>query len=268
MKNIIFNKNKFVIVIPIYNDILTKNLQYNLLSKSWEKYCKKYEIDLIYLNGKKDTASHICFERWEDFEVLPHYKRITFLDVDTYIREDAPNFFEIFEQENYNIVAVPDQGGSGPYHLNQWRGFNPNWDIMSLTYFNAGFISFPKDLYIDFSNKIVKYKEYYFKNKGKDFHPIGVGIENGIRMDALDQTGVNLCIQKEICILDLINPIFNYQPWYHHPELRFDMQVYTDQNRKQINNLDFLQKAYAFHFGSMFVNRTNIAEILNKLEYE
>ena len=261
-------KNKYILVIPIYNDVLNQNLQYNLLSKSWEKYCKKNNIDLVYLKGNKPTTAEMCFERWEDFTPPSNCKRVTFVDVDTYIREDAPNFFELFEEEKYNIVAIPDQGGSGPYHLNQWRGFNPNWDIMSLTYFNAGFISFPIDLYLEFQKLISKYKEYYFKNKDKNTHPIGVGIKNGIRMDALDQTGVNICIQKEIGKLNLINPIFNYQPWYHHSELQFDMQVYTDQNRKQIDNLDFLQKAYAFHFGSMFVNRTNIAEILNKLEYE
>ena len=237
-------ENKCTLVIPIYNDVLAKNLQYNLLSKSWEEYCKKHNINLVYLEGNKPTTAEMCFERWEDFKPSNDCKRITFVDVDTYIREDAPNFFEIFEKENYNIVAIPDQGGSGPYHLNQWRGFNPNWDIMSLTYFNAGFISFPIELYIDFASKIVKYKEYYFKNKDKNTHPIGVGIENGIRMDALDQTGVNLCIQKEIGKLDLIDPIFNYQPWYHHPELRFDMQVYTDQNRKQIDNLVSFLSSY------------------------
>lgn len=261
-------KSKYTLVIPVYNDVLEQNPQYNLLSKSWEKYCKKHNIDLVYLKGNKPTTAEMCFERWEDFIPPPNCKRVTFVDVDTYIREDAPNFFEMFEKEKYDIVAVPDQGGSGPYHLNQWRGFNPNWDIMTLPYFNAGFISFPIDLYVDFSSKITKYKEYYFNNKDKNSHPIGVGIENGIRMDALDQTGVNLCIQKEIDKLSLINPIFNYQPWYHHPELRFNEQEFSPQNRKQINNFDFLQKAYAFHFGSVFVNRTNIAEILNNLKYE
>ena len=119
-----------------------KRKEWGNLCRSWEKYCKKNDINLVYLEGSGKNVAEIYFDRWQEFNPPPDCERVTFVDADTYIREDAPNFFKIFEKENYKIVAVPDQGGSGVYHLNQWKGFNPNWDIMSLTYFNAGFISF------------------------------------------------------------------------------------------------------------------------------
>ena len=256
-------ENIFAVIIPVYNN-LYKNPNYKVLVESWERYCKKYNIDLILLEGEKDNTAEICFDRWVDFTPKKQYKRILYVDGDTYVRKETPNLFEEFENNNFKIVAVPDQGGSGLYHLNQWKNFNLNWDITSLSYFNAGFISFPIDLFLKFQKLIPKYKDYYLKNKDMKFHPVGVGVENGIRMDALDQTGVNICIQKEIKELTLLQHELNYQPVNHnHPELRIDKQIYTIDNRKKLNNLDFLNKGFIFHFGSSTVNRTNISEILD-----
>ena len=174
----------FAVIIPVYNN-LYQNADYKILINSWKRYCKEYNIDFILLEGEKNNTAEICFDRWTDFTPKKSYKRILYVDGDTYIRKETPNLFEEFEKNNLKIVAVPDQGGSGPYHLNQWKNFNPNWDIMSLTYFNAGFISFPIDLFLEFQKLIPKYRDYYFRNKDNRSHPVGVGIENGIRMDAL-----------------------------------------------------------------------------------
>lgn len=256
-------QNEFAVIIPVYNN-LYQNPDYKVLINSWERYCKEYNIDFILLEGKKDNTAEICFDRWTDFIPEKSYKRILYVDGDTYVRKETPNLFEEFEKNNLRIVAVPDQGGSGPYHLNQWKDYNPDWDIMSLPYFNAGFISFPIDLFLEFQKLIPKYKDYYFKNHDNKFHPIGVGVENGIRMDALDQTGVNICIQKELKELTLLQHELNYQPVNHNnPELRVNKQVYTTDNRKKLNNLDFLNKGFIFHFGSSTINRTNISEILD-----
>ena len=80
-----------------------------------------------------------------------------------------------------------------------------------------------------------RFKEYYLSHKGKQFHPVNIGVDNGIAMDALDQTAVNLVLNKNYKIS--ISPnVLNYMVSHYIPDLN--------------NDLSYLNDALIIHFGS------------------
>ena len=190
---------KDAIVIPVYNS-LQEHEQYSKCISTWEFYCKKHNIELHLIEGEKyftdfpDYAA-MCYDRWTDVSFpIEEYNRITFVDADTMIRWDIPDINQIFEDNGLDIVVVPDQGGShiAHYHINQWLGFKPNAFGVIQNYFNAGFVSMKSHHLSKLQQQIVLYKDYYYNFKDIEGHVKGIGIEGGVRIDAMDQTAINI----------------------------------------------------------------------------
>jgi hypothetical protein len=251
-------KSKNAIIIPGYNGLFG-HPNYEICLETWKFYCKKYNIDLIILTGHKsyknveNDYAAMCFDRWVEVPSYGDYERLTFVDGDTIIRWDAYNFIEVLENHNVEVGVIPDQGGNSVanYHLNQWVPYFPEVVPYIKTYFNAGFVTLkPKHLTL-LQDKIKFYKEFYYQEKDINCHVEGIGKQGGIRLDAMDQTAINLTIQElfgeELTVLP---KDFNCQVPYLYN---------TDQDF--INNyksFDFLNKGIIFHLGSTTLAYTNV----------
>jgi hypothetical protein len=251
-------EKKNAIVIPVYNE-LYKNEQYNKCIKTWEKYCVKHNIELHLLEGEKyfnsfpDYAA-MCYDRWIDKKFpISEYDRITFVDADTIVRWDLPDINQIFDENSLDIVVVPDQGGNHVknYHVNQWLHFKPNAFNIVKTYFNAGFVSMKSHHLEKIQKQIGLYKDYYYTNKDINCHVKGIGKENGIRIDAMDQTAINILIQ-ELFPNDItfIQKEFNCQVPY--------LFKGDDDFKNNYQNFEWLNEGFIFHLGSSTLAYMNL----------
>jgi hypothetical protein len=249
---------KNAIVIPVYNS-LHKNEQYEKCIKTWEFYCQKHNIELHLIEGEKyfnnqpDYAA-MCYDRWVDVNFpISEYDRITFVDADTIVRWDFDNFNQIFDEHNLDIVVVQDQGGPhvGQYHVNQWLQFKPNAFSIVKNYFNAGFVSMKSHHLTRLQNQVGLYKEYYYTNKDINGHVKGIGKENGVRIDAMDQTAINIILQD----------LFPGNITFAQKDFNCQVPYLFKTNQDFLNNynsFDFLNSGGIFHLGSTTLAYTNL----------
>jgi len=255
---------KNVIVIPIYNNLLQSDkygVPYSKCVDTWRFYCNLHNIELHLIegnktyeyNGTQNDYAAMCFDRWLDINInLSEYDRITFVDADTIVRWDAFDFNKTFLENNLNIVVVQDQGGPGipEYHLSQWLGFNPNIPSFIKGYFNAGFVSMKAHHLEGLQKELTKYKEYYYTEKDITGHVEGIGKPGGVRLDAMDQTAVNIVLQELYPNEITFAPkIFNCQV----PYLFRGNQDFINNYK----NFEFLNEGIIFHLGSTTLAYTN-----------
>lgn len=228
------------------------NPKYNICLKTWESWCEKNNIDFIPLVGEKNDIVDILFSKWTDLDKfidLDQYDYITMVDFDTIVRWDCPNFMEQFHNEKITVTLVPDQGGENvlKWHYNQWLGFDPHLYSYSFNYFNSGFISAQPQVFKILSKEMSKYRDYYLSHKDKSYHPVGIGIDNGIRLDAPDQTPVNLILHKHYKNQISISPnILNYMVAHYTSDLD--------------NDISYIEKALIIHYGSANVCETKVVD--------
>lgn len=252
---------KNAIVIPIYNSLL-RHENYNTCVNTWRYYCKQHNIDLVLLEGEKtykdvkNDFAGMCFDRWLDLDLIStSYDRITFVDADTIVRWDAFDINQIFKDNNLDIVVIHDQGGLGvpEYHLNQWLKFDPDIYSFIKGYFNAGFVSMKSHHLKEFQKSIILCKEYYYNEKDIKCHVEGIGKEGGVRLDAMDQTAVNITLQKLFPNqISFVSKIFNCQV----PYLFKDGQDFLNNYK----SFDFLNEGIIFHLGSTTLAYTDLVQ--------
>jgi hypothetical protein len=254
-------KNKIkknAIVIPVYNS-LQENEQYKKCISTWEYYCEKHNIELHLIKGEKyftdfpDYAA-MCFDRWTDINFpTSEYDRITFVDADTLVRWDMLDINQIFDDNGLDIVVVPDQGGDhiAKYHVNQWLGFKSNASNIVKNYFNAGFVSMKSHHFSRLQQQIGLYKDYYYTCKDIEGHVKGIGVKDGVRIDAMDQTAINIILQELFPHnITFISKEFNCQvPYLFKGDEDF---------RNNYSSFEFLNEGYIFHLGSSTLAHTDL----------
>lgn len=249
---------KNAIVIPVYNSLL-ENSSYMKCVSTWEYYCNKFNIDLVLIGGIKsyknveNDYAAMCFDRWTDVDFDSNeYERITFVDADTIIRWDAFDFNTWFKENDLEIVVVPDQGAPGVpmYHFNQWLGFDSEIYTYVKGYFNAGFVSLKSTYLNKIKENLLICKKYYYSEKDIDTHVEGIGKKGGLRLDAMDQTAINIVLQKHFSEnITYISKEFNCQVPYLFKN--------TEEFKLKYNSFDFLNEGMIFHLGSTTLANTN-----------
>jgi len=249
---------KNAIIIPFYNS-LKKNKNYRICLKTWEFYCEKYNIELILLETDKYFNNHLdhvamCYDRWTEIK-LPssEYDRITFVDADTIVRWDFEDLNKILDENQIKIAVVKDQGGPMvPYfHFSQWKEFKPNVFEITKDYFNAGFVSIKSYHLEKIQEAMPLFKKYYYDNLDINHRPEGMGKPGGVRIDGLDQTAINICLQElfgdDVAFVD---KALNLQLSYCYPNMNDFLN----------NALDYrwLNDAFIYHIGGLLLSQTHI----------
>jgi len=251
-------KEKNAIVIPFYNS-LQENESYKICLKTWEYYCNKYNIELILIKGDKyfkDKIDHVamCYDRWTDIKLSPsEYNRVTFVDADTIIRWDFDDLNKILDENNIEIAVVKDQGGSGvpQWHFSQWKEFRPNVFEITKDYFNAGFVSMKSYHLEKIQESMPLFKKYYYDNLDINHRPEGMGKHGGVRLDGLDQTAINICLQelfKDKVVF--VDKMFNLQLSYCYPDMNYFINNVLDYR--------WLNSAFIYHVGGLLLSQKHI----------
>lgn len=186
------------IIIPSFNNFKNQ-LPYGILS--WEYYGKKHNIDVIIPNKPTpdspagNSGELGAWAKWDGVnDIIEDYDNFLMVDADTMVRWDSPNIFQTIKINSFNAVL---DGKAGYWHFPQWRdldNFSPNLDL----YFNTGLQSFSKEI----GKSIIKNLPIYFDFWGKRHL-------NNIRIDAFEQTAINLIIQKLKIPTNLLSTRFN-----------------------------------------------------------
>jgi lipopolysaccharide biosynthesis glycosyltransferase len=114
---------------------------FNLLRPSFERYCKRYNIDLIINTSEK--VKHTVklpirgtFERFQIYDLLSVYDRVCYIDSDIYIKKDSPNIFDTVPVNKFGIYCESIDVNRDAFIGHMKNHFKLNDDIK--LYYNSG----------------------------------------------------------------------------------------------------------------------------------
>lgn len=195
---------------------------------TWSYWTEKNNIDLIVLDEPlADTrVMKPTWQRWYIWDILKsnniEYDKIALVDVDTMIKWDAPNFFNLVEGE-IGVCSDNDNVGWVQQSIEGYQHMFPGVELDWTDYFNCGFVV------LDYSQKHLneKIKELWSLNQ-KEL----LDLQNNLRKGT-DQTPVNYLVRQNNIKVKFLNKKFNL----------------THLNRKEIlNNFMFINLGFIWHF--------------------
>tara|TARA_B100000131_G_scaffold56695_1_gene51987 strand:+ start:105 stop:839 length:735 start_codon:yes stop_codon:yes gene_type:complete len=217
-KNIVF-------ITSMPGEVDTSYQQYSF--NTWKWWCKRNNVELFHLSEPLTDVKYMkpTWQRWYSLEILEsnniEYDQVAMVDVDTMVRWDTPNFFELTDRkfaacvDNDNISWVK-QSIDGYKHL--FKDVVVDWE----SYFNCGFIVL-NEKHKNLCKNIVK---FWDDNNSELSH-----LQNTLRKGT-DQTPVNYMAKRDVEIKYLSK--------------KFNL---THFNRKEIlQDLMFIDCGYVWHF--------------------
>lgn len=155
--------------------------------KTWNYYCKKYDCKLIVLQDPLYDTEWMrpTWQRWHVYEILEHnnieYDQIALIDIDTMVRWDAPNIFEVSEGRYTGVID--DLSIEWLYNsIVGYKEYFPNIDLQWDKYINNGMLVLPKEGGKEFCKKVIDFylanvdslrdKQHVSLKKGTDQTPI------------------------------------------------------------------------------------------------
>ena len=155
--------------------------------KTWNYYSKKYDCKLIVLQDPLYDTEWMrpTWQRWHVYEILEHnnieYDQIALIDIDTMVRWDAPNIFEVSEGRYTGVID--DLSIEWLYNsIVGYKEYFPNIDLQWDKYINNGMLVLPKEGGKEFCKKVIDFylanvdslrdKQHVSLKKGTDQTPI------------------------------------------------------------------------------------------------
>jgi len=155
--------------------------------KTWNYYSKKYDCKLIVLQDPLYDTEWMrpTWQRWHVYEILEHnnieYYQIALIDIDTMVRWDAPNIFEVSEGRYTGVID--DLSIEWLYNsIVGYKEYFPNIDLQWDKYINNGMLVLPKEGGKEFCKKVIDFylanvdslrdKQHVSLKKGTDQTPI------------------------------------------------------------------------------------------------
>ena len=116
---------------------------------SWDWWCKKNNVELMIFDEPLADINFMnpIWQKWWVMDILDNsgteYNQIATIDIDTMVRWDCPNFFELTNNE---FSCVLDESNVGWVHqsIGIYQKFFPNVKFDWTTYFNSGFLIYNK----------------------------------------------------------------------------------------------------------------------------
>lgn len=155
--------------------------------KTWNYYAKKHNCKLIVLEDPLYDTEWMrpTWQRWHVYEILEHnnieYDQIALIDIDTMVRWDAPNIFEVSEGRYTGVID--DLSIEWLYNsIVGYKEYFPNVDLQWDKYINNGMLVLPKENGKEFCKKVIEFylanvdslrdKQHVSLKKGTDQTPI------------------------------------------------------------------------------------------------
>ena len=217
---------KNCVIIPGYNNYKEK-LPYGV--KSWEFYCIKHGLELIILDSKDSlNRNQAIWQCWFDIDkIINEYDRILLIDLDTMVRWDTPNLFEVFS-DHFNCINHDPFFGERPgeFHYDEWKNFI-NFTPNNSFYFNTGVLLFNKSHYKTIMTHLLPYHQYYMDQELTGNNPP----PGKQRLSAYEQTPINLVVQKHLL-----------------SEIRFKHGAFNTLVMHNYHDYKFINESYVWHF--------------------
>jgi len=180
---------KTTIVIPAYNHY-DKVLPHGV--ESWKKYSSKlgigFEMPVENIPNKPGCNQWQTgvWAKWDALRpIIDKYDKFLLVDSDTMVRWDLPNIFEL--TKDFEFCCIQDAStNAGEWHYPQWQDLMDISLIDRKVYFNAGVTLFTREIGHILLDNLDPFFEFYSKRD-----------ENGVRIDAVEQTVVNIIAQTK-----------------------------------------------------------------------
>jgi len=196
--------------------------------KTWEWWCKKNNVELFVFDQPIADIEFMnpIWQKWWVMEILENsgvkFNQIATIDIDTMVKWDTPNFFEITEDK---FTCVLDESNVGWVHqsIGIYQKFFPNVNFNWTTYFNSGFLIYNKK-----HQDLVETIKKFWTDNDKELYEIQKTKRKGN-----DQTPVNYIVRDMGVEMNLIDKVFNM----------------THLQRKEVlENFMFVDCGYVWHF--------------------
>ena len=155
--------------------------------KTWNYYAKKHNCKLIVLQDPLYDTEWMrpTWQRWHVYEILEHnnieYDQVAMIDIDTMVRWDAPNIFEVSEGRYTGVID--DLSIEWLYNsIVGYKEYFPNVNLQWDKYINNGMLVLPKEKSKEFCKKVIEFylanvdslrdKQHVSLKKGTDQTPI------------------------------------------------------------------------------------------------
>ncbi len=209
---------------------------------SWDAWCGKNDIEFLVIKEHNDRYKFPVWNKDLIFDIVgDKYDKIIYVDSDTMVKWDAPNPFNLYDDE---FCASIDRS-SLRWILNsidEYQQFFPETTLNLDNYFNSG---------VCFFNKKHKYifdelKSFYDKNKLKLDSIKGVGKV---------QTVLNFILSKNNVKIKFLPPTWNLFAIHKKDMFKHNWQLNEDLTPF------FIKYAYIWHFtGFPIEDRARIME--------
>jgi hypothetical protein len=137
---------------------------------TWKHYAKRHDIDIIVLDTPiVDTeVMRPTWQRWYVYDILESNgivpNRVALIDIDTMVRWDAPNIFDIVSENSYGAVK-DDLSIEWIYNsIMGYKKFFPDVELEWTEYVNNGFLILPKSAGREFCDLV---KNFYATNQSE-----------------------------------------------------------------------------------------------------
>lgn len=218
-----------------------KNTEYSTYCiNSWKAWCKKKDIDFLVIDKHDSRYKYPVWNKDLIFEIVgDKYDKLIYVDSDTMVKWDAPNPFELYNDE---FCTVLDRASLRWVlkSIEEYGKFFPNTDLSLDTYFNSGVCFFTKDHKYIFDQLIALYQK----------HSIELDKVKGV---GKVQTVLNFMLKKNNVDIKILPPTWNLFSIH-----KKDMFKYNWQLKEDLTPF-FIKYAYIWHFtGFPIEDRTRI----------
>lgn len=154
---------------------------------TWQHYAKKYDLELLILEDPLFDVELMrpTWQRWYVFDILKknniEYNQVALIDIDTMVRWDTPNIFELSEGKYTGVID--DLSVEWTYSsIEGYKEYFPGVDLKWYKYINNGMLVLPEQGAEEFCKKITTFyseninslrdKQHNSLRKGTDQTPV------------------------------------------------------------------------------------------------
>ena len=224
------NKNLIYMVAVNHSSSVYTNSDYSEYAiNSWKYWCEKNDVDFKFITEHDDRLGKPVWNKELVHKHAEEYDKIGVVDSDTMIKWDAPNIFDLYEDEfcgvndNSSLRWIRDS-------VKVYSKFFPDLEIDYNTYINAGVVFFSKK-HLDIFKQVL---DFYLENREE--------LDNWNKGGGKEQTIFNFHLVKNNVNLKLLNPEWNLISIHRKDMFSYNWQLNEDQTPF------FIKYAYIWHF--------------------
>jgi len=224
------SKNLIYTIAIDHNTSQFRNFDYSQYCiNSWKAWCSNKDIDFLVIDDHETRYKFPVWNKHTIFErVGDKYDKIIYVDSDTMVKWDAPNPFDLYDDEYCGVI----DRSSLRWILNSidaYKEFFPDTQLDISSYINAG-VSFFSYKHKDFYDELIK---FYEENSSRLDSKKGVGKE---------QTVLNFMLTKYNIKVKHIPPTWNLFSIHKKDMFKHNWQLNEDMTPF------FIKYANIWHF--------------------